>query len=378
MKKKENIIFYKTTADFNNTGEVLIYRSLLELLRIQGKVILNDSQKIQPLFLSRIGIKDEERLSNNTSLSFVAAMIFFALKSLFSSTKINFVTGVGEHVVSGYRDILKNIVSFFFLLILRILNVKVIRIGMSMRFSGKIEACSERLLASTFNYYYVRDSLSLQNCQHAGISKCRLSPDLSWAYIVDNLPITTKKYITFSFRSFVLRENESEYAARLIEIIVAMIASILRKNSEQQILFTYQVNKDLPFMKKLYEACLEYHNNITLIAELITLDNAQEYYGKSSLVFSNRLHILLLAYKYGALPIGLTDIAKHIKIKGIFEDARLANHLIDINQTFSEIETNYEKLSDHMQSEVQLIKDAGSNYRIELQDIVKNILQLEK
>ena len=375
MKKEKNIIFYKTTANFDNTGEVLIYKSLLELLRQQGKIIVNDSAKIQPLFLNRIGIKDEEKLSNNTSLSFIPAMIFFALKSLFSSTKINFVTGVGEHVVSGYKDILKNIISFFFLLLLRILNVKVIRIGMSMRFSGKFEAWSERLLALVFNYYYVRDSLSLQYCRNAGISKCRLAPDLSWAYVADSPSTISKRYIIFSLRNFASKENQFEYATHLTKVVVALIDSILRKNPKQQILFTYQVNKDFPFMQQLYEACKDYHTNITLVSDLITLENAQEYYGNSSLVFSNRLHILLLAYKYHALTVGLTDIAEHVKIKGIFEDARLANHLIDINQTFAKIETNYEKLSEHSQDEVQAIKNIEADYRLELQTVIANMFE---
>lgn len=35
----KNLIFYKTTADFDNTGEVLIYKSLLQFLRKYGDVI---------------------------------------------------------------------------------------------------------------------------------------------------------------------------------------------------------------------------------------------------------------------------------------------------------------------------------------------------
>jgi polysaccharide pyruvyl transferase WcaK-like protein len=371
MNKENNIIFYKTTADFDNTGEVLIYKSLLELLRRQGKVIIDDSAKIQPLFLNRIQIKKEEKLSNNTSLSFTVAMIIFALKALFSSNKINFVTGVGDHVVSGNKDILKNIYSFIFCLLLRVLNVRIIRIGMSIRFAGKFEALSEQLLALAFNYYYVRDSLSLQNCKKAGISKCRLAPDLSWAYVVNNAPSTNKKYIIFSLRDF--GENHSPYVVRLTEVVVALIASILDKNPKQQILFTYQVDKDLPFMQQIYDACKNYHTNITLIPDLITLENAHKYYGNSSLVFSNRLHILLLAYKYNALTIGLTDLQKYIKITGIFKDAKLSDQLIEINQPFNKIEANYKKLTESLQDRIGAIKNIETNYRLELQSVMREI-----
>ena len=70
----KNLIFYKTTADFDNTGEVLIYKSLLEFLRQHGDVIINDGKSIQPKFLLRIGINDNEKLSNNTTLSFIPSI----------------------------------------------------------------------------------------------------------------------------------------------------------------------------------------------------------------------------------------------------------------------------------------------------------------
>ena len=54
---------------------------------------------------------------------------------------------------------------------LNAIGVKVVRIGMSIRFGGKFERLSERLLSSAFNHYYVRDSISLNYCREAEICK---------------------------------------------------------------------------------------------------------------------------------------------------------------------------------------------------------------
>lgn len=178
----KNLIFYKTTADFDNTGEVLIYKSLLQFLRQYGDVIINDGAAIQPLFLCRIGVTEKERISNATRLPFIVFMVLSGVRNVFSRRRVCFVTGVGEHSVKGAKGAVKNVVAFCFTSLLRLCGVRVVRIGMSIRFGGKAEQISERLLSSAFNHYYVRDSISLNYCREAGIGKCRLAPDLSWGY----------------------------------------------------------------------------------------------------------------------------------------------------------------------------------------------------
>lgn len=58
---------------------------------------------------------------------------------------------------------------------------------------------------------------------------------------------------------------------------------------------------------------------------------------KQNVFFSNRLHVLLLSYKYGAPPICVSDIQKHRKIRGIFTDNELENLLLDVNDNMDEL-----------------------------------------
>ena len=52
-----------------------------------------------------------------------------------------------------------------------------------------------------------------------------------------------------------------------------------------------------------------------------------EVYSSAGLVFSNRLHILLLGVLYGGIPFAVIDADEQQKISGMFNDMQF-NHLI--------------------------------------------------
>lgn len=331
----KNLIFYKTTADFDNTGEVLIYKSLLQFLRKYGDVIINDGDSIQPQFLERIGIKEQERLSNRTNSSFIAHMLCTALRNMFSPRQIYFVTGVGEHSVRTGKAALKNFFAIGFIGLMRCCGVKAIRIGMSMRFSDNFLAKqSERMLSHLFNHYYVRDSISLNNCHEAGVKKCQLAPDLSWGYAI-NVPTTgtneDKNVIIFSFRNYCEPGTTGETYKKLLTGRILALITFLSEKKIYKIWLTHQCNEDYTYAKEIYDL-LPTRDRVELKQELVTLDNGEEYYGKAVITLSNRLHVMLLAYKFGSPTVCLTDVEKHRKITGIFLDNNLGNVLMDINE----------------------------------------------
>ena len=362
----KNLIFYKTTADFDNTGEVLIYSSLLYFLRRYGNVVIDDGPHNSPLFLERIGIREEERLSGLSRLSFIPYMFKSSLLSLFSKRRIWFVTGVGEHDIRGVKSIIKNLLAFCFLGILRLCGVHVLRIGMSMRFSGRWEMLSERLLSSIVNFYYVRDSISLTNCHQAGINKCKLAPDLSWGRKFNNLmgAEIVKTNIVLSFRDFCESTADKDvYKQKLTEKILLLIDRYTEDSQCGQILLTYQCNADYDYMREIYSLCQ--HKKVKLADELVTLDNAHKYYGQAAIIFSNRLHVVLLGYKFGSPTICVSDIDKHRKIKGILEDNHLKEALLDINLNESEFIQRLKIITDRKDEIESIYKDAETtNYQM--------------
>lgn len=365
MKK---LIFYKTTADFDNTGEVLIYKSLLQFLRKYGDVIVNDGNSIQPLFLERIGIADKERLSNRTTRSFIVYMLYTALCNLFSSCQVYFVTGVGEHSIRTSKAALKNLFAIGFIGMMRCCGVKAIRIGMSMRFgNSSLAKLSERMLSHLFNHYYVRDSISLDNCRKAGIRKCQLAPDLSWGYAISTPIIETNKakdVIIISFRNYCESGvNREAYKKLLTERLIALITFLAEKGI-YRIWLTHQCNEDYTYAKEIY-ALLPIRSQVELKKELVTLNNGEDYYGKALMTLSNRLHVMLLAYKYGSPTVCLTDVERHRKITGIFRDNNLGNVLIDINEPPQSIQEKVEKLmADRDSIEINIQDAETQNFKV--------------
>lgn len=327
----KNIIFFKTTADFDNTGEVLIYKSLLEFIRSHGDVVINDGNGIQSKFLTRIGIRDSERLSVKTKQKFVSYMICVALTNLFRGNRVFFITGVGEHSVSGMKSVVKNMMSFVLLIILRILRVKIIRVGMSIRFDGFWAKFSEKVLSSVINHYYVRDGISFNNCRCIGIKKCKIAPDLSWGYRVPYCEEDkSRNDLYMSFRFYCeSKENSETYRKKIEETVKQIVLGIYNK-IQGNIVFSYQCDEDELFMNSILRQ-LPPIPNLIMSKELVTLDNAKKYYGNAALILSNRLHVLLLGYKFGAPTVCVSDIENHRKIQGIFLDNGLEANLLDYN-----------------------------------------------
>lgn len=65
----------------------------------------------------------------------------------------------------------------------------------------------------------------------------------------------------------------------------------------------------------------------------ITLETAGRAYQNGVAIITNRLHGALLAAKYDVLPLVLSDIDKHLKIKGIYHDAGLHDLLLEASDT---------------------------------------------
>ena len=108
--------------------------------------------------------------------------------------------------------------------------------------------------------------------------------------------------------------------------------SFLQSEMKQdlKVVVAYQVKEDYLYCKYL-SAVLSDCFDVTFIEKQMDLEDAGKIYRTVSYTLSNRMHSLLLCYKYGALPIALVDFRKNIKIVSTFEDCNLQKLLIDIN-----------------------------------------------
>lgn len=334
-----NYIFYQTKTKFSNTGDALINKSLIEVLRNYGKLKCNCSKDISDAFIIELGIKDSEKLICNSQVAFSFAILKKAIKVFFKKDKVFLFSGLG-HIYStncDYSKIKKNILASFMFLIYRIFGIRIVRIGFTIGPISRRLAISEFIRSIFVSDYYVRDIKSLQLCRKIGIKKAKLCPDLSWMYIANtNRALNNKKIIAINLKSSVLSEKNDEYIRSIVSRCEQILLLIQEYYSNHfTVRFMYQVADDKDFCIRLYNHfkdvyCCEY------IDKQMMLSDAQDYFKDVDINISNRMHSLLLGYKYGSLPLALIDINNHVKIAQTFKDSSIDKLLVNVYNTSSE------------------------------------------
>jgi polysaccharide pyruvyl transferase WcaK-like protein len=220
--------------------------------------------------------------------------------------------------------------------VLGAMGVRFMRLGASAGpFNGQ-DAGYERGSAKRSFYYSVRDSRSERYLKGLGIEGVRRFPDWS---LVDPLPAGSapgfghpRTSVVLSFRGQLMGTAEdptydpSGQARRLARIL----PSIMDESGAARIVISQQVDQDEPVTRALAVGLEMFQPQIS--AQTLDWTAAAGLYGSSAVVISNRLHVLLFAMRFGAVPIALIDPRRHDKVMGIFEDAGLTDLVLDVNQ----------------------------------------------
>ncbi|MDD1414842.1 polysaccharide pyruvyl transferase family protein [Dolichospermum sp. ST_con] len=335
MKERDimmkNVIFYSAKTQYQNLGDMIINREMLLQLRPYGKLIVDDKD-VPEWFCKDLEINSDERSSNH-GISFENLIIWYAFKAFFQKKyKIYFVIKPG-HFYGELRFI--SLFKLFYFAIIKILGVRICRFGASIGPFTKATNFLEIFKSKLMYFYSVRDSLSKEYAHQIGIEKVVLFPDLAWLIQTPNKTVTPAKiygkYVIFSFRNFTITntlQNSMEYKNNLfksLDEIVGLVCQTLSYN----LVISYQVDQDRDLCQELMQ---KYKNacKVFLIEERIDLQSAYNLYSGAYMVFSNRLHVLMLAMLSRALPVGVLDVIGHGKITGIFDDAKLTKLLINI------------------------------------------------
>lgn len=364
----ENVLtFFQGNTQYENTGDVLINKSLIQLLRQQGNVIVNDTQMPQ-WYLQSLNLHDKERITRNSS-SFTVCL----LKSLFKrNVKVYLIAGPPGHLFgNSIKKSFRNIISGLFFMILQLFGAKIIKIGFSMGPIGKTLAWTEWFRALFTDHYLVRDSITLKLAKSIGISKASFFPDLAWMYEVEAFtPVENKSTIVISFRNSIVEGMSSDlYLQKLRETLFAMLKNA---DGDFKIVVSYQVERDFHFCKKLFEELSE-EMSVSFNNVQITLENAASTYTSASCIITNRLHGALLAYKYGALPIVLTDASDHLKIRGIYLDAEVNNLILDVNESVEDNIQHFDRLIRERAKLLSVLQKKEVEYLAYASDVLNRI-----
>ncbi|OOQ57091.1 polysaccharide pyruvyl transferase family protein [Mucilaginibacter pedocola] len=324
-----NEIFFQGNTQYENTGDILINKSLVILLRQYGTIVVNNIT-MPEWYVQSLLLSPDECITNKQK-SFYSYFMAEAFSAFFKrNKKIFLIAGPPGHLFGNSRDkSIRNLTSAVAFVLFRLLGVKIIKIGFSMGPLGKRLAFTEQFRSPLIKHYLVRDSLSLKLAKEIGIKHANFFPDLAWTLEVAK-PATppVKNKIVVSFRdSIVQGASSDEYLNKLKENLFGLLKTL---DETYSIEIVYQVTRDRIFCKRIYDE-LKNDIKLTFNETQVTLDNAAEAYSSAVAIITNRLHGALLAYKYGALPLVLTDAKDHLKIKGIYLDAGVSNLLLNVH-----------------------------------------------
>ncbi len=364
-------ICYQTKTDFKNTGDALINKALLDVLRNYGNIKCNCSSDVSTFFIRELGITDSEKVKCKSEISFVTSILKLAFKSKKNKNQVYLVSGLGHQWGGSLKKCIRNFIAGLIFPLYKIFGIKIIKIGMSIGPISNTLAITEKIRSIFIDYYYVRDTKSLTLCHNIGIKKAKICPDMSWIYLIDKpKKLNNNNIVTISLRESILDEKNNYYIESMLKKCSEILEVINKKvDGNIKIYFIYQVEKDKFFCDKAYQNFKDVYD-CEFIENRITLDDAKNIYGKATYNISNRMHSILLGYKYGALPIALVDTEKHIKISQTLIDNNLNELLIDV---YKDKNNNIEFLIENKEVIYDKLIKVEKNKQEELMNVLDNI-----
>ncbi|MGF1603308.1 MAG: polysaccharide pyruvyl transferase family protein [Thermosynechococcaceae cyanobacterium] len=360
---RQNIFFISARIKYENLGDLLINRILVEKLRDFGQII-SDDRGVPDSVYNLLGLKDSERLSSFSN-SFVASMMSykFKLNKDHNSGVFWIKTPGGYH--GSINNFLSTTKSIAIHILLKVFNIHICTFGISVGPYSKSRQIFEKWKANCTYFYAVRDSISQDYAKSIGIDKVLRFPDLAlMSECKLDLSIDkSDEYIIFSFRESTNDlDNSIDYQERLFTYL-SKIVELVSVTWGKRIFVCYQVASDYEFCSKIYQKYRDRHN-IILVEEQLTINSICDIYSKATYTFSNRLHVLLFSGIFGSIPVAVIDAEKHRKINGIYKDMDMSDLIIDISNQESNIsETSLIDLSykypEKFFSKKQEIKKTG-------------------
>lgn len=326
-------IYFRPGSQYENTGDVLINYCAVNLYSKFGHVKII-KYGLPDTYIQQISSGDREIFKRRF---FLTAIAFDSLTHVFKKGKykssIFYALPPGHLQRDGLRPILGSIKTILHVLFLRLFAVRTIRLGVSIAGGGAVSRRIESILSKLMHCYGVRDKESLVYAKRNKFSNVILFPDFSWSYKTNNyrkVDFLDRHGVVFSFRSnkFGKKYYQNYLDDHLSFIKSKIISEII--NCGDNVISSYQVEFDklsATKMKEYFAGALE----IDLIDKKLELLDAESLYGMARMVFSNRLHVLILAGLSGAVPVGIVKKSDNKKIISLFGDVGLSESLIIID-----------------------------------------------
>ncbi|MCZ8158505.1 MAG: polysaccharide pyruvyl transferase family protein [Rhizobiaceae bacterium] len=317
MRKRKIFLFART--QFENVGDAVINRELALALRKFGALDVYLG-RCPTYFRNGIALDNVDGV-NVRRLSLMSLLLHAFLSRLnYDSTYIFFAPG-GKKSELSLPKYTANLILNYAIAALSLFGIRCVLFGVSYENLGKRHQKILKQRAVMLAAHVVRDNITADYLRQCGVNYTAVASDLAFL-----IPPVSKTRSEAGFVCFSFRIDNSKYDKQRFVELVRQIAVF----DQRRILFLCQVVRDRDFMSDLYRSFEERMPGRCLYLDIS--ERAQDYrnvFDGCDVMFSNRLHALLLSASRGVKPVAITTEGHDMKIRGIYEYLGMNEFLFD-------------------------------------------------
>jgi polysaccharide pyruvyl transferase WcaK-like protein len=316
--KKDSIFIFDIVTAFGNNGDLLINKALIYKLRKFGHIRVVTTH-LPSSFLEELKLSEEEQID-----SFFTCLVNNVFR------KNVYKVGIPGHSLESKPQYISGTLECFKTLLFRCaFGLRFLRVGTSFGPVPKFKLSEERFKSKLYTIYGLRDNESVNVCNSHSM---QYFPDL--AFISEDIfPVNANdKEPDTCFVSFRSKFPDASTSDDYLRKILTKMYTYLQHSGIKKVVIGYQVVEDKETSLQIMRALSKLEGiEVCFVEEMLELKDAHDRIAKSSLVLSNRLHILLPALISGVPHIALTDIVLHKKIKALYQTIDADFVLKDVN-----------------------------------------------
>lgn len=325
-------VFYSAFTCIGNVGDFII-----------NKYQIEEYSKYSDVFVDFTGMPDAFRdgiIDGNNprvhdfvqtyGVSYRGKHMFRVLSLLRSEGFTHFTKSPGPYAVISFPFpvFLKRLLGAVGYWCARKNGMKVFAMGIDLNLVS-LPCWLRKLNVKYFNCYHQLGVRSIPNKDKliSCIPSVRYCPDM--AFLCSKLEKPTKnirKKIAISFRRV-------DNIKVLLEILRYICFYFVKRGYEIELI--YQVREDYGFCKELNDMLVEYHPSFR--EDMVSFKTINLYV-RYDYVFSNRLHVLLLAVMHGGIPFAIvSDDIRELKIMNIWQSVFDGGFCMHMNDSLNQI-----------------------------------------
>jgi polysaccharide pyruvyl transferase WcaK-like protein len=359
----QNYSFFSIKTQFENVGDALINREMIELAAKNSQVYV-DLSRCPESFKNTLNLT-----SNNINLvSGSFALFHKMIMKSFNNNQAFYFLSPGGYLgeIEGKEFISKYINAGILFFLTKVFKVKICHIGVSYERIGSkfIKLLSRR--SKLLHKHLLRDEISKSYADKNKIQNNGTMPDLAFnIFINEPNKVVNSKKICFSFRT-------DQYKDQFNDVKNFIINLSKKLPTDTKFKFFAQVERDVSNMQALTDIVNSFPDlNASFESSVRSLQECYSFYDDCDLIISNRLHVLLMGGSRAGRILPCVYGDHNMKIRGIMDSLGLTENVQDLSEIID------------FNSLISLIDDTntlnvqGHNKYTELNIVMANLYKVE-